>query len=594
VPEGGFYRASKFVDAFQTRKGSMQVTGADLNDRPTGIRHVLVIGTTLMALLLYLDRFAVGIASEYIREDLRMTQSQMSLFLSAFFFSYALGQVPAGWAADRFGACRMLAIYILGWSLFTGLMGVATAVSGILLCRLLCGIFQAGAYPTAGGLIRVWYPIYRRGVASSIVALGGRAGGVLAPLLTAWLMIQFTSGTDLRFEPDQILDEPKFLAVWTRQDLGTQGLARDRLFERLPEDVRTRLTSGAQPPQELLAPLADSVSVAFKEPQLFQGIETAGWKLDAQARKLSGMTSRTARETELWNRFVFESVFAGTVERIRGQGWRPTMIVYGLIGIGVAVGFLMVCRDTPAQHPWCNVAEQQLIDDEPSRAAAATHAGVVQLPVKALLTNVSLWGNSLMQVFTNIGWVFVVTWLPRYLDKIHGIPLAGQAVMTAIPTAAGIIGMYLGGRWTDGITAAAGRKWGRRIPILVTRFTAALGYAICLGLSLSFAPGTTGAWLPWGYVAALSLMAFSVDMGNPAVWGYAQDVGGRATGVILGWANMWGNLGAAVAPPLYNLVLGETPAVGNWNLLFGLCLLAFLASGVCALVMDSERPLQSA
>lgn len=559
---------------------------------PTRVRFLIVASTTVMALLLYLDRFAVGIASEYIREDLRMTQGQMSLFLSAFFLSYALAQVPGGWAADRFGARKVLAIYILGWSLFTGLMGVVYSVGAILLLRLSCGVFQAGAYPTAGGMIRVWFPIFRRGEASSIVALGGRAGAVLAPLATAWLMVIFSAGTDPQFRPDQVLDIPAFLNRWQSTTPEHQALLA-RLRERLSPALQSSLSALKPVTPDTPVPgwygeLITQVAAALADPDVFANLPvsaaSSGTRMPA-SRQLAG--SSTAEQ----NRLQFETVFQGTIERLRGRAWRPTMIVYGLIGIAVAWGFYAVSRDTPIEHPWCNSAEQQLIDDEPSRAAAASQPGPTRFPWHGLLTNVSLWGNSLMQVFTNIGWVFVVTWLPRYLDKVHGIPLSGQAVMTAIPTAAGIVGMYVGGRWTDWITAAAGRKWGRRIPILVTRFTAALGYAICLGISLFSPPGSAPAWIPWGYVAALSLMVFSVDMGNPAVWGYAQDVGGKSTGVILGWANMWGNLGAAVAPPLYNMVLGETPTVDQWNLMFGMCLLAFVLSGACALVMDSEKPL---
>ena len=98
-------------------------------NRPSSIRFAVAGLLTIMACLLYLDRYVVGIASESIRVNLKMTQSQMSWFLSAFFWSYALCQVPAGWLSDRFGPRRMLTFYILGWSLFTGLLGVATQVS---------------------------------------------------------------------------------------------------------------------------------------------------------------------------------------------------------------------------------------------------------------------------------------------------------------------------------------------------------------------------------------------------------------------------------------------------------------------------------
>ena len=153
--------------------------------RPSYVRFAVAALLTLMACLLYLDRYAVGIAAESMKVDLKMSQTQMSWFLSAFFWSYALCQVPAGWLSDRFGPRVMLTAYILGWSLFTGLLGVTTQVGMVLLLRFLCGATQAGAYPVCSGMLRHWFPIGSRGAASSIVAMGGRSGAVLAPILGA-------------------------------------------------------------------------------------------------------------------------------------------------------------------------------------------------------------------------------------------------------------------------------------------------------------------------------------------------------------------------------------------------------------------------
>ena len=89
---------------------------------PTSMRYVVLAASTLMAVLLYLDRYAVSIPLESIREDLRMTQTQKALFVSAFFYAYAFCQVPAGWLSDRFGARTMLTVYMLCWSVVTGLM----------------------------------------------------------------------------------------------------------------------------------------------------------------------------------------------------------------------------------------------------------------------------------------------------------------------------------------------------------------------------------------------------------------------------------------------------------------------------------------
>jgi len=421
---------------------------------------------TLMACLLYLDRYVVGIASESMRVDLGMTQTQMSWFLSAFFWSYAVSQVPAGWFSDRFGPRVMLTLYILGWSLFTGWLGLATQVWVVLLMRFLCGAAQAGAYPVSSALLRSWFPVARRGTASSIVAMGGRGGAVLAPILTASLMTAFDGN------------------------------------------------------------------------------------------------------------------------------WRPVLIVYGVAGLFVAWGVAWVCRNVPREHPACNEAERNLIEaDEVPRDANALDAGPAPFPWRAVLTSLSLWGNCLTQLLTNIGWLFVVTWLPRYLGAVHQVPLKEQAWMTAIPTAAGIAGMLCGGWWTDRAARRWGLKWGRRWPLVSTRFLAACGYGLCLLLGLLCTPNPETRWLPWTVIVGLSLATFFCDLGVPAIWAYSQDVGGKYTASIMGWSNMFGNFGAAIAPLLYNTVLGETPALSDWNSLVAVCAGMFVLSGLAALVIDATKPI---
>ena len=585
-----------------------------VSQRPTIVRHEIIAAATLMSLLLYLDRFAVGIATTYIREDLRMSQTEMSWFLSAFFWSYALGQVPAGWLSDRFGARFMLTGYILAWSVFTGLLGYAQLVWMVLLLRLLCGVSQAGAYPTAGGLIRIWFPISARGVASSIVALGGRAGGVLAPILTAWLIVLFSDNLDpTRLESADIIDLRKLVFGFQTTNQGPRSDIVSRIYSTFPADLQTKLTRVVElqnPEAEVgktdiiindLGPeLVSEIQISLQNPRLFDGIlfdDSTIKKLKLAPEAVAILNRRHSssvnnlKEAMRLNRLLLESAFRGSIKQFRGHGWRPTMIAYGLAGVVVAICFYCVARDLPSKHPWVNSAELNLIHPGHETSMNESVKQDPPFPLVPMLFSVSLWGNSLMQLFTNIGWVFVVTWLPRYLEEIHGVSLKWMAIMTAIPTGAGIVGMYLGGWWTDLSTRYTGQKWGRRLPVLATRFTAAMGYGICLLLSVLVSADPSRTWLPWCYVAALCLMAFSVDMGNPAVWGYAQDVGGKYTGSVLGWANMWGNLGAAIAPLIYNAVLGESPTVIHWSSMFAVCFVAFVISGLFAILMDSTTPL---
>ncbi len=159
--------------------------------KPTNIRHRIIGVTMLMAFILYLDRICMGeiVKSVSFNRELGLSKEQIGQILGSFFFAYALFQVPAGWASDRFGARPMLTIYIVLWSVFTFMTGFMTGFVGLLIARLLCGVSEAGAYPTSMALIRKWIPLTGRARASGMVALGGRIGGTLAPFLTIWMIV---------------------------------------------------------------------------------------------------------------------------------------------------------------------------------------------------------------------------------------------------------------------------------------------------------------------------------------------------------------------------------------------------------------------
>jgi hypothetical protein len=54
---------------------------------------------------------------------------------------------------------------------------------------------------------------------------------------------------------------------------------------------------------------------------------------------------------------------------------------------------------------------------------------------------------------------------------------------------------------------------------------------------------------------------------------------------------MWGNIGAAVAPHLYGMVLGASPRPDNWNTMFVICAGLFVVSGLAALGIDATVPI---
>jgi MFS family permease len=158
-------------------------------ERPTRVRYGVLAFLTVMAVLLYLDRVCISMAEDSIRGALDLSKPEMSVVFSAFFFAYALAQVPSGWLGDRLGARRMLVACVLLWSVCTALTALATGFVALVAVRLLFGIGQAGAYPVAARVNSLWMPFSQRAFASGMITLGGRAGGALAPALTASLIL---------------------------------------------------------------------------------------------------------------------------------------------------------------------------------------------------------------------------------------------------------------------------------------------------------------------------------------------------------------------------------------------------------------------
>ena len=528
----------------------------------------------------------------------------------------------------------MLVIYILSWSLFTGLIGAATSFLLLLGMRLACGLGQAGAYPTSASLISKWVPFSNRGMASSVVAFGGRAGGTMAPLLTAYLMVLFVPmSVPAMLELEDILSGERLCAklapladatsengaggldvtrqtaagrrLWsmlsseTQQrtaEVAQQFRSLERQAESLPKDDRIKALAAFEFSQHDREQLAAALNKLLPRTDLYGEEDFRDANLAREAVKLLRHKEAGRRLTDAQmrrlNRLLLEGAFRVELGKLYVHGWRPVMYVYGLVGLLVAAVFWICFRDRPEQHPWCNDAERELVTRGRPPGAPGPHGKPGMIPLGRLLRSRSMWFSCLSQVGTNIGWVFLVTWLPRYLVEVHEVPILERGVMSMVPLLVGIVGMLCGGILTDWLVPNVGLRWGRRFPLMITRFTAALGYALCLW----FASQSSGSWLggPWMFVMAFSLVALSTDMGNASSWAFNQDVGGRYVGSILGWGNMWGNLGAAISPPIYNAVLGESPDIAQWNWMFAICMGALIFSGLCALGIDATIPIAPA
>jgi hypothetical protein len=84
----------------------------------------------------------------------------------------------------------------------------------------------------------------------------------------------------------------------------------------------------------------------------------------------------------------------------------------------------------PRQHPGCNAAEIALIEGDDG--VHDFNAKPPALPFVCMLKSNGLWISSLVQFLTNIGWAFLVTWLPGYLADTYRVPPITLGLMASL------------------------------------------------------------------------------------------------------------------------------------------------------------------
>jgi MFS family permease len=164
--------------------------GAD----PAGSRQPvrpLVIMLALVLFINFVDRGNLGVAAPIIKDQLQLSATQLGFLFSAFFWSYTLCLLPAGWLAEHFGAGRVLMAAAALWSLATMMTGLAHGFAALLAFRLLLGIGEAGAYPCVNKLLATHLNPDERGRANGTTAFGQALGPGAGTWLGGLVIVHF-------------------------------------------------------------------------------------------------------------------------------------------------------------------------------------------------------------------------------------------------------------------------------------------------------------------------------------------------------------------------------------------------------------------
>jgi MFS transporter, ACS family, D-galactonate transporter len=158
---------------------------------PSARRWVVLALVFLGILVSYIDRGNLSIAAETIMRDLRLDPKSMGLLLSAFFWTYAICQIPAGLLVDRLGIRSVYASAFLVWSLASASIALSRAWPDILASRLALGLAESVGPLASLAFIRSHFSKHEQGLPVSIYIAGQNLGPAFGALLGATLLTDF-------------------------------------------------------------------------------------------------------------------------------------------------------------------------------------------------------------------------------------------------------------------------------------------------------------------------------------------------------------------------------------------------------------------
>lgn len=159
-------------------------------DSSTRRRWVVIALLTLAAIVAYIDRVNLSIAVVDVdfKRYFQLDNNDRGLVSSAFFWSYALFQIPAGWVVDRYGSKYPMAISFALWSVLTALTALTTGFAALFALRLSMGVGEAAMHPASMRWIRCNFPETARGLAIGVFMSGTKLGPAVGAVASAWLI----------------------------------------------------------------------------------------------------------------------------------------------------------------------------------------------------------------------------------------------------------------------------------------------------------------------------------------------------------------------------------------------------------------------
>jgi len=154
------------------------------------VRWVIIGVPSLGMIIAYVSRsaLAVPLALPESTRSFHLSNTDRGVLSSAFFWTYAVLQIPAGWVVDRYGVKFPYSIGFTLWCLASASTALTRSIPQLIMVQVLLGVGQAVVPPASYRWIRYHFVEKERGLAIGLYMTGTKIGPAIGAPLAAWLI----------------------------------------------------------------------------------------------------------------------------------------------------------------------------------------------------------------------------------------------------------------------------------------------------------------------------------------------------------------------------------------------------------------------
>jgi MFS transporter, ACS family, D-galactonate transporter len=151
---------------------------------PTGkpipkLRWTIGILLGVGVLINYFDRIALSVAAPQLSQAFSLNQIELGFLFSAFFWPYALLQIPTGLLLDRLGATRIGRWGGFLWGVASTIAAVTTSFGSLFAARALLGVAEAPGFSVNAKATGYWFPRRERAMATALFDAAAKFSNVI-------------------------------------------------------------------------------------------------------------------------------------------------------------------------------------------------------------------------------------------------------------------------------------------------------------------------------------------------------------------------------------------------------------------------------